>query len=135
MVDLGKKLGASKIDEGNELKLLAPNGDELGIKLIVRSYNSKEVKKVARKRALISQKKTARGQKLSNEEVLTNEAEIFKSLIVGGDKFKINDKEIDPASLKLDEAKLIIEEYSFISDQVNDFATDDANFYTKLVGN
>jgi hypothetical protein len=135
MVELDKKLGENLSDEGAELNIYGPDGSELGIKLKVLSFSSKTVQNTVRTKTKKTQQKIARGATVSLDEQRTNEAEILKALIVGGTPFKVNGEEFNPAKLTLKQAKVLIEDYPFIVEQVNDFAENDANFYSKLVGN
>lgn len=135
VIDLDKKLGKNLNEEGSDLKLLTPDGDELGITLKVKSVQSVESKRVLRKQAKLRAKKQARNIDITAEEIEKNDAELLKTVVVGGDKFAISGKEIDPTKMTLENALLIAKEYPFILSQVVEFCGDEANFYGQLVGN
>jgi len=135
IVDLNKKIGKNDTENGNTLHLTTPDGEDIGVSLIIRSMLSKEAKQVIRKQNEVMTKKSRRGKKETLEEVEKSNAELVKVLIVNGDKFKIGKVEIDPSAMTMETTSLLITEYPFIMQQIIDFASDDTNFYGDTEGN
>jgi len=135
MVDLKKAVGENTSEKGEDLVIYDFDGNEL-FTLKVRSYQSATVQRVLRANAKLFEKMKARGVTPNADDELKAQAKVLQALIAGGDKFKIDGEEIDPAKLTLEQAKLISKEYSaIIATPVSNFADEPSNFYEKVKGN
>lgn len=135
IIDLDKKIGKNHTEDGAKLDLVAPDGDSIGVSLIVRSVNATEPKRIIRKQSEQSAKKSRRGKKETTEEITKANAEMVKALVIGGDTFKIGKVEVVPGEMTLETTTLLINSYPFIMTQIIEFASDDTNFYGDIEGN
>lgn len=135
IIDLSKRIGKNRTEDGSNLVLLDTDGDEVGITLIVKSILSKGGKALFKKQSETNAKKHARNKKTTMEEVAKSNSELVAEVVVGGDVFSINGEEIDPSKMTVEKALILNTEYPFIMTQITEFCSDDSNFYGDIKGN
>lgn len=118
-----------KQEEGVPVKIKHPaTGEELGITIYVASYDSEKVRRVAREmgnKALLERRRNPR----KADTVEAHEERTFAiaaAAIVGWEGLESEGK---PLEFNRENARMIVERFSFVAEQIDMVAGDRANFF------